>query len=72
MNNPWVMRRAVKTPSPGATASSEVGIESKTRLTNMPLRRSMWRLNKATPRPATAIPIVLALTAKPIAAGLTW
>jgi hypothetical protein len=38
----------------------------------MPSRRSMLRLNNATARPATAIPSVLALTASPIAAGVTW
>jgi len=37
----------------------------------MPERRSMRRLNSATPRPATAMPKVLALTANPIAAGVT-
>ena len=33
--------------------------------------RSIRRLKKATSSPATAMPIVLALTAKPIAAGMT-
>ena len=37
----------------------------------MPSRRSMCWLKKPTTSPATAIPIVLALTAKPIAAGVT-
>ena len=31
----------------------------------------MWRLNSATPRPATAMPSVQALTARPIAADVT-
>ena len=41
------------------------------RLTAMPVRRSIRRLKKATTSPATAMPIVLALTARPIAAGMT-
>ena len=35
------------------------------------MRRSMRRLKNAMARPATAMPIVLALTAKPMAAGVT-
>ena len=37
----------------------------------MPSRRSMCGLRKPTTSPATAMPMVLALTAKPIAAGVT-
>ena len=37
----------------------------------MPSRRFKRRLKYATARPATAMPIVLAFTAKPIAAGVT-
>jgi hypothetical protein len=37
----------------------------------MPTRRSMRRLKYATAKPATAMPIVLAFTAKPMAAGDT-
>src|SRR5205807_2089307 len=55
----------------GATASNAVGIESKVRLTRIPRRRSMRLLKNATASPATAMPMVLALTAKPMAAGVT-
>ena len=37
----------------------------------MPVRRSIRRLKKATANPASAMPTVLALTAKPMAAGIT-
>jgi hypothetical protein len=37
----------------------------------MPRRWSIFLLNTATTKPAIAIPSVLALTAEPIAAGLT-
>jgi hypothetical protein len=37
----------------------------------MPNRRSMCGLRKPTTSPAIAMPMVLALTAKPIAAGVT-
>ena len=72
MKTPCTIRSRVKVPSPGATASSAVGIASRARLTRMPSRRSMRRENSATSRPDTAMPMVLALTAKPMAAGLTW
>jgi hypothetical protein len=55
----------------GATARRAVGIESTQRLTKIPDRRSIRLLKNATDNPAIAIPIVLALTAKLIAAGLT-
>jgi len=71
MHSPCTMRRAVKVARSGAVARSAVGIDSTARATKIPSRRSMCRLKKATARPATAIPIVAALTAKPIAAGLT-
>ncbi len=71
MKTPWTMRSAVNTMRSGATASSAVGIESSARLRRMPRRRLMRRLKKATASPAIAMPIVLALTANPIAAGLT-
>ena len=51
--------------------SFDFGIDNSARLSRIPQRRSTWRLNRETPRPATAIPKVLALTAKPIAAGET-
>jgi hypothetical protein len=65
------MRRIMNVVRSGATASSAVGIESSTRLSTMPRLRLSRRLKKATVRPATAMPMVLALTAKPIAARLT-
>jgi hypothetical protein len=37
----------------------------------MPRRRSIARPNSATPRPPAAMPMVLALTANPMAAGVT-
>ena len=48
-----------------------VGTARIIRLTTMPSRRSICRLKAATTSPAIAIPSVLALTAEPIAAGLT-
>jgi hypothetical protein len=65
------MRSSVKIVRSGALASSAVGIESSASATRMPRRRSIMRLNQAMPRLATAMPMVLALTAKPIAAGVT-
>ena len=49
-----------------------MGTASATRLTRIPRQRSMRGLASATASPATVVPIVLALTAKPIAAGATW
>ena len=71
MHSPCTTRSAVKTPRFGATASSAVGSASKVRAMRMPRRRSIWRLNQAIPRPAAAMPIVVALTAKLMAAGVT-
>ena len=71
MHNPWQTRRMVKTVRFGATASRVVGTARIARLSRMPRRRSMCWLKKPTTSPAIAIPIVLALTAKPIAAGVT-
>ena len=65
------MRSSVKTVRSGALASNVVGTASTTRLTRMPSRRSICGLKKPTTRPAIAMPMVLALTAKPIAAGVT-
>ena len=65
------MRSSVNVVRSGATASSAVGIDSSARLARMPWRRSMRPLKNATINPATAIPIVLALTANPMAAGVT-
>ena len=48
-----------------------VGNASRIRLTRMPSLRSIWGLKKPTTSPAMAMPMVLALTAKPIAAGVT-
>jgi hypothetical protein len=66
-----MIRRIVKVVRSGATASSAVGTASTQRLIRIPDRRPICRLKNATESPATAIPIVLAFTAKLIAAGLT-
>jgi len=71
MKTPWAMRNAVNVARSGATASSAVGIDSSARLARMPSRRLIRRLKNATANPAMAMPIVLAFTAKPIAAGVT-
>jgi hypothetical protein len=71
MQSPCVTRRIVNVVRSGATASSAVGTASTQRLIRMPSLRSMLRLKKPTARLATAMPMVLALTAKPIAAGDT-
>ena len=71
MHNPCTTRRIVNVIKSGATANSAVGIESAARLMRMPRRRSIRRLNKDTIRPAPAMPIVLAFTANPMAAGVT-
>src|SRR5262249_21657861 len=71
MQSPCAMRSTVNVVKSGATASSAVGIDSKARLTRMPKRRSMCWLNTETINPAAAMPIVPALTAKPMAAGVT-
>lgn len=71
MRSPWAMRSIVKVARSGATASSVVGTASTTRLPRIPARRGMRRSRRATPGPATAIPMMLALTATPIAAGET-
>src|SRR6516225_4869340 len=71
MQRPCKMRSAVNVVRSGATASSAVGIERRDRLIRMPSRRLMCWLNRETASPATAIPIVLELTAKPMAAGVT-
>jgi hypothetical protein len=65
------MRSIVNTARLGAAASSAVGIARIARLIRMPRRRSIRRLKIATQSPAIAMPSVLALTAEPIAAGLT-
>ncbi len=71
MQRPCAIRSIVNTVRFGALASSVVGIASRTRLTRMPRRRSMCGLKKPITSPAIAMPMVLALTAKPIAAGVT-
>ncbi len=71
MQSPCTTRSAVKTPRSGATARSEVGIESRPRLRSTPSLRLILRLKKATARPPAAMPKVDALTASPIAAGDT-
>ena len=71
MHSPCATRRTVNVVKSGATASSAVGIERSARLTRIPSRRSIRWLNKDTTSPATAMPIVLELTANPMAAGVT-
>ena len=71
MHSPCAIRSIVKTVRLGAEASRLVGIASTARLTRMPSRRSICGLKNPTTSPATAMPMVLALTAKPMAAGAT-
>jgi len=71
MHRPCRTRRIVNTVRSGALARSVVGIASRARLKRIPSRRSICGLRKPTTRPAIAIPMVEALTAKPIAAGVT-
>ncbi len=71
MQRPCAMRSRVNVVRSGATASSAVGIDSNVRLARIPRRRSMRLLKNATASPAMAMPMVLALTAKPMAAGVT-
>ena len=71
MHSPCATRSSVNVVRSGADASSAVGMDRIARLTKVPVRRSMCRLKNATPRLASAIPKVLAFTAKPMAAGAT-
>jgi len=71
MHRPCATRKAVKTARSGADASRLVGIARSVRLSRMPVRRLMRGLKKPTTRLAVAMPKVLALTANPIAAGVT-
>ena len=71
MQMPCAIRSTVNVVRSGAIASSAVGIDSKARLARIPNRRSMRWLNTETINPAAAMPMVLALTAKPMAAGVT-
>src|SRR5213083_3310018 len=64
MHKPCAMRSAAKLARSGARASSAVGSASTTRLAAIPRRRSIRRLKNATASPATAMPSVLALTAR--------
>ena len=48
-----------------------VGIANIARLTRIPSRRSICGLNNPTVSPAAAMPMVVALTAKPMDAGVT-
>ena len=66
-----MMRSIVNTAKFGATASRLVGTASSRRLARMPILRSICGLKDPTTSPAIAMPIVLALTAKPIAPGVT-
>ena len=69
MHSPCATRSRVKMARLGADASKAVGIASNVRLTRMPRRRSICGLKKPTTSPAIAMPMVVALTANPIAAG---
>ena len=71
MQRPWTIRSAVKTGSDGMAASRAVGIDRIARLARMPRLLSIRRPNSATPKPPAAMPMVLALTAKAMAAGVT-
>ena len=72
MHSPCITRRIGEgRRDPGATASKAVGIESSARLATMPSRRSIRWLNSATASPDTAMPKVEALTATPMAEGVT-
>ena len=71
MHRPCTTRKAVKTARFGADANRLVGMASSARLSRMPVRRPICGLKKPTTRLAAAMPKVLALTAKPIAAGVT-
>jgi hypothetical protein len=71
MKTPWVIRRAVKAVRSGAKASATVGMANSARLVQTPVRRGMRWPKRAAARPATAMPMVPALTAKPMAAGAT-
>jgi hypothetical protein len=71
MHSPCAMRSAVKLARSGALARSAVGTASSSRLIQTPRTLSIRRANSATAMPATAMPNVLALTAIPIAPGVT-
>jgi hypothetical protein len=61
----------VKTGKFEAVASSAVGIDSSAKLRRIPILRSILSLAAPTRSAPMAMPIVLALTAKPMAAGVT-
>ena len=69
MHSPCAIRRTVNVVRSGATASSAVGIDEQRKAHQDAQPAIDVRPNKATASPATAMPIVLALTAKPMAAG---
>ena len=71
MQRPCAMRSSVKIVRLGADASRLVGTARTARLRRMPSLRSICGLKKPTTSPATAMPMVVALTANPIAAGVT-
>ncbi len=71
MQRPCAMRSTVNVVKSGAIASNAVGIDNKARLIRIPSLRLMRWLNNETTSPATAMPMVLEFTAKPIAAGVT-
>ena len=69
MHKPCKILSPVKTGMLGIVDSNSVGIASMVSDSSMPRRRSMRRPTTAIARPATAMPIVLALTAKLMIAG---
>ena len=71
MKTPCAMRSAMKTLASLVKARQSVGTERSARLTQMPFFRSIRSLNQATVSPETAMPMVEALTAKPIVAAST-
>ena len=66
---PWAMRSHLNQVRLSTKPRRVVGTDSKARLSHIPLTRLIRRLNKATTRPAAAIPNVEAFTASPIDAG---
>ncbi|GFE64186.1 hypothetical protein KIN_12600 [Litoreibacter roseus] len=71
IKTPWRTRRIVKVVRSCVTPSRAVGMDNSARLIQMPAARLIRFANAATNRLAAAMPMVLALTAKPITDALT-
>jgi len=71
MHSPCMTRRTVNVVKSGRDCQERGRDRKDNRLTRIPSRRSIRWLNKETTSPATAMPIVLELTANPMAAGVT-